>query len=114
MLDPDIPFVISEYEELGSRNDPAECQYMLFYSPYDRVGPKSYPHLIVTTALMDYLVPPWEPVKWVAEIRANITDQNCLLLKSVPPHHGRSGRCKQHPETAFLYAFFLDLAGIGA
>ena len=87
---------------------------MLFYSPYDRVGPKSCPHLIVTTALMDYLVPPWEPVKWVAEIRADITDQNCLLLNPAPTHHGRSGRRNLRQETAFLCAFFLNLAGVGA
>ena len=113
MLDPEIPLVTSEYEEWGDPNNREAYDYMLSYSPYDKDEATRYPHLLVTTALEDNLVPPWEPVKWVARLRVNKTDGNRLLLKSVPSHHGRSGRLKQYEETAFHYAFFLDLAGGG-
>jgi oligopeptidase B len=56
----------------------------------------------------------WEPAKWVAKLRAHKTDKNRLLLKTNMDagHGGKSGRFRRHQETAFSYAFLLDLAGI--
>ena len=53
----------------------------------------------------------WEPAKWVAKLRAQKTDGNVLLLrtKMEAGHGGVSGRYKRYQETAFLYAFLLDL-----
>jgi oligopeptidase B len=47
-------------------------------------------------------------------MRALKTDRNRLLLKTNMDagHVGASGRFKRHHETAFSYAFLLDLAGI--
>ena len=88
---------------------------MLSYSPYDNVEAKDYPHLLVTTSLHDSQVQYWEPAKWVAKLRALKTDPNRLLLVTNMDagHGGASGRFKRHRETAFCYAFLLDLAYAG-
>jgi oligopeptidase B len=56
----------------------------------------------------------WEPTKWVAKLRVTKTDRNRLLLKTNMDagHGGVSGRYRRYKETAFQYAFLLDLLGI--
>ncbi|HSF19769.1 MAG TPA: S9 family peptidase [Vicinamibacteria bacterium] len=114
MLDPDIPLTASEYDEWGDPNKKDYYDYMLSYSPYDNVVPKTYPNLLVTTGYHDSQVQYWEPAKWVAKLRAIKTDENLLLLKTnmEAGHGGPSGRFRYHRQTALEYAFFLDLAGI--
>lgn len=111
MLDDSIPLTTSEYDEWGNPNVEADYRYMLSYSPYDQVEAKDYPHLLVTTGLHDSQVQYWEPAKWVARLRARKTDSNRLLLKTnmEAGHGGASGRFKRYEETAFTYAFLLDL-----
>ncbi len=50
----------------------------------------------------------------MAKLRATKTGDNVLLLKTEMEagHGGVSGRYKRYKETAFQYAFLLDLAGI--
>ncbi len=114
MLDDDIPLTTSEYDEWGDPNEKEYYDYILSYSPYDNVEAKDYPNLLVTTGLHDSQVQYWEPAKWVAKLRATKTDDNLLLLKTEMEagHGGVSGRYKRYKETAFQYAFLLDLAGI--
>ncbi len=114
MLDSSIPLTTSEYDEWGDPNQKESYEYMLSYSPYDNVARQDYPHLLVTTGLHDSQVQYWEPAKWVAKLRAHKTDANRLLLKTnmEAGHGGASGRFAQHRETAFEYAFLLDLAGV--
>jgi oligopeptidase B len=114
MLDQSIPLTTSEYDEWGNPNDGTYYDYMLSYSPYDNVEAKEYPNLLVLTSLHDSQVQYWEPAKWVAKLRAVKTDQNRLLLrtKMEAGHGGVSGRFKRYKETAFAYAFLLDLVGI--
>jgi len=52
--------------------------------------------------------------KWVAKLCATKTDQNGLLLrtKMEAGHGGVSGRYMRYKETAFIYAFLLDLVGV--
>jgi len=113
MLDETIPLTTSEYDEWGNPNDKEYYDYMLSYSPYDNVEAKDYPNLLVTTGLHDSQVQYWEPAKWVAKLRVTKTDNNRLLLKTNMDagHSGASGRYKRYRETAFQYAFLLDLAG---
>jgi len=115
MLDPGIPLTTSEYDEWGDPNQPEYYDYILSYSPYDNIEAKDYPHLLVTTGLYDSQVQFWEPAKYVAKMRALKTDGNRLILKTnmEAGHGGATGRLKRHKETAFDYAFLLDLAGIG-
>ena len=113
MLDDTIPLTTSEYDEWGNPNDKEYYDYMLSYSPYDQVSAQDYPNILVTTGLHDSQVQYFEPAKWVAKLRAFKTDDNRLLLKTNMDagHGGASGRFKRYRETAFQYAFLLDLAG---
>jgi oligopeptidase B len=114
MLDPSIPLTTGEYDEWGNPNEKEYYFYMLSYSPYDNVEAKEYPHLLITGGLHDSQVQYWEPAKWAAKLGALKTDNNRLLLKTnmEAGHGGASGRFRRHHETAFAYAFLLDLAGI--
>jgi oligopeptidase B len=114
MLDPSIPLTTGEYDEWGDPNQKEYYDYMLSYSPYDNVEAKEYPNLLITGGLHDSQVQYWEPAKWAAKLRALKTDENRFLLKTNMDagHGGASGRFKRHHETAFSYAFLLDLAGI--
>ncbi len=114
MLDESIPLTTGEYDEWGNPNEKEYYDYMLSYSPYDRVEAQDYPALLVTTGLHDSQVQYWEPAKWVAKLRVTKTDENPLYLFTQMDygHGGASGRFERYRETALEYAFMLDLAGI--
>ena len=114
MLDSSIPLTAGEYDEWGDPNQRQHYDYMLSYSPYDNVEEKAYPAMLITAGLHDSQVQYWEPAKWAAKLRELKTDKNRLLLKTNMDagHGGASGRFRRHHETAFSYAFLLDLAGI--
>ena len=114
MLNPDIPLTTSEYDEWGNPNDKIFYDYMLSYSPYDNIEKIDYPNVIVTAGLYDSQVQYWEPVKFVAKLRANKTDNNRLILYTdmSAGHSGKTGRYQPLRETALTYAFFLGLLGI--
>ena len=112
MLDESIPLTTGEYDEWGNPNDKAYYDYMLQYSPYDRVKAQDYPHMLVTTGLHDSQVQYWEPAKWVAKLRELKTDDRQLLLYTDMDagHGGKSGRFKAYEDIALEYAFILSLA----
>lgn len=114
MLDASLPLTAQEWEQWGNPHKEDEYRYMLSYSPYDNVAPRSYPWLLVTTSLNDSQVMYWEPAKWVARLRASKTDGNPLLLKTnmAGGHGGSSGRYDRLREAAFRYAFMLDAVGL--
>jgi oligopeptidase B len=114
MLDPTIPLTVIEYGEWGNPNDKHYYDYIKSYAPYENVAPQEYPHLLVTSGLNDSRVQYWEPAKWVARLRARRTGDNRLLLKTKMSagHGGPSGRYEQLRETAFQYAFLLDVFGM--
>ncbi len=111
MLDADIPLTTFEWDEWGDPRQEEYYRYMLSYSPYDQVEAKDYPNLLVTTSLADSQVQYWEPAKWVAKLRTMKTDNNRLLLKTNMEggHGGTTGRYKRLRDTAYDYAFMLDL-----
>jgi oligopeptidase B len=114
MLDETLPLTTNEYDEWGNPNQKEYYDYILSYSPYDQVKPQNYPNLLVTTSLQDSQVQYWGPAKWVAKLRATKADRKRLFLKTrmEASHGGVSGRYKRYHETAFEFAFVLDLAGI--
>ena len=114
MLDETIPLTTFEWDEWGNPKEKEAYNYMLSYSPYDQVAAKDYPHLLVTTSLNDSQVQYFEPAKWVAKLRALKTNDNRLIFKTEMhgSHGGVAGRQGRYEQTAYRYAFLLDLAGV--
>jgi oligopeptidase B len=115
-LDATLPLTVGEYEEWGNaEKDKAYYDYIKSYSPYENTGKLKYPNMLVTGGLNDPRVSYWEPAKWVAKMRA-LADKGSgkLLLKTNmgAGHFGASGRYERIKETAFDYAFLLDMMGI--
>ena len=114
MSDASIPLTAQEWEQWGNPQKPDEYRYMRSYSPYENVGRKDYPAMLVTSGLNDSRVAYWEPTKWVARLRELRTDANPLLLRMNmgAGHGGSSGRYERFKEIAFDYAFMLDQVGL--
>ncbi|MFZ0734455.1 MAG: S9 family peptidase [Candidatus Sulfotelmatobacter sp.] len=115
MLDESLPLTVGEFEEWGNPKEKAAFEYMITYSPYDNIGAKAYPNMLVKTSFNDSQVMYWEPAKYVAKMRATRTDHNILMLKtnlSPAGHGGASGRYDRLKDTAFDYAFILTQMGI--
>lgn len=114
MLDASLPLTTSEYIEWGNPNEKAAYDYMKQYSPYDNVGHKDYPSMLVKVSLNDSQVPYWEGAKLVARIRDMRTNNNPLLLKvnMGAGHGGSSGRYDYLHEVAFDYAYMLWQMGV--
>jgi oligopeptidase B len=114
MLDASLPLTTSEYIEWGNPNEKAAYDYMKQYSPYDNIGAKNYPSMLVKVSLNDSQVPYWEGAKMVARLRDMKTDKNPLLLKvnMGAGHGGSSGRYDFLHEIAFDYAYMLWQMGI--
>lgn len=96
MADDNIPLTTTERDEWGDPNDEKSFYYMLSYSPYDTipkgVGLLHFPAMFVSAALNDSRVCFWEPVKFVAKLRAsirafqdecNITDHTSLARSEI-------------------------------
>jgi oligopeptidase B len=114
MLDQSIPLTVGELEEWGNPAIKEHYDYMLQYSPYDNVVAKAYPNMLVTAGFNDSRVQYWEPLKWVARLRAKKTDDNIILLKTgmSEGHAGASGRYDHLKYDSFVYAFILDRLGV--
>ena len=114
MLDESIPLTANEWTQWGDPREKAAHDYMLSYSPYDNIRAQDYPAMLVTTGLWDSQVQYFEPVKYVARLRARKTDGNLLLLavNMSAGHGGASGRFSALAAIARAYAFLLDLAGL--
>lgn len=110
MLDESIPLTTNEYDEWGKPTEREYYDYILSYSPYDNVSRNDYPAMFVTTGLWDSQVQYYEPVKWVAKLRAAKTDRARLFLhvEMAAGHGGKSGRFQRYREIAMEYAFLLD------
>jgi len=108
------PPYLLENPEWGDLSDKKFFDYVRSYSPYHNLRAQGYPNLLVTTSFEDSSVSYWSPAKWVAKLRATKTDSNRVLLKTAMEggHGGASGRYARYSDTAFEYAFILDLAGI--
>jgi oligopeptidase B len=114
MLDAQIPLTTNEYDEWGDPRVREYYDYMLSYSPYDNVRPRAYPSMFVTTGLWDSQVQYYEPVKWVARLRATKTDSNPIVMHVDlgAGHGGKAGRFQRYREIAMEYAFILGRLGI--
>ena len=114
MLDASLPLTTQEYEQWGNPNIEEDYRYILSYSPYDNLGPGSYPNMLVTAGWNDSQVLYHEPAKWVAKLREVKQDNNIVLLKTnmESGHGGATGRYDYLKEVAFRYAFLIDRMGV--
>ena len=117
ILDPSLPLTVTEWDEWGNPlEDPEVYRYMKSYSPYENVETKNYPAILAMTSLNDTRVYYVEPAKWVAALRYSQADPSAdaakVLLKTEmnAGHGGISGRYERWKETAFQYAWVLDVA----
>ncbi len=111
MLDEKLPLTLGEYDEWGNPNDVKYYHYMLSYSPYDNIRRFDYPHLMITAGYNDTQVHYWEPLKWIAKLRALRNNNNLLFLDCDMDagHSGGSGRTSIRQSIAKKYAFILSL-----
>jgi oligopeptidase B len=117
ILDPTLPLTVVEWEEWGNPlEDPEVYAYMKEYTPYENVRPAQYPAILATTSLNDTRVYFTEPAKWVAALRATVTNdpqERPILLRTemVAGHGGRSGRYDAWRQLAWEWAFLIDQVG---
>lgn len=120
MLRPDLPLTAGEWEEWGDPLTDAETYwYMKGYTPYENLREREYPAILATTSLHDVRVFFTEPAKWVARLRATVTNDPVarpILLRTElsAGHGGRSGRYAAWEQIAWEWAFVLDRLGITA
>lgn len=114
MLDGTLPLTPPEWHEWGNPIlDRAAFDYIRSYSPYDNVAAKDYPPILALAGLTDPRVTYWEPMKWVARLRATMTGGGPVLLRTNmgAGHGGASGRFDRLDEVALIYAFALACMG---
>lgn len=97
------------YDEVGDPRIQKFYEYFKKYSPYEGVRTQAYPALLVRVNLNDIRTPFWEGAKWVARLRAKMTNNAPILLKTelVAGHFGKSGRYEWIKDRAFDFAFLL-------
>jgi oligopeptidase B len=118
ILDPSLPLTVTEWDEWGNPlEDPEVYRYMKSYAPYENVSDAAYPAILAMTSLNDTRVYYVEPAKWVAALRhaqngSGSGGQILLKTEMNAGHGGISGRYERWKETAFQYAWILDVAGL--
>jgi oligopeptidase B len=114
-LDPTLPLTVPEYLEWGDPRKKEEYENLKSYCPYTNLAPCAHPAILLLTSLDDRQVMYWEPVKYVAKLRAIGTGRSPLLLKVGVGvgHTGPSGLQGRLREKAFVYAFILSQIAAG-
>ena len=114
MSDADLPLTPPEWPEWGNPIiSTQDYQTILAYSPYDQVGDKPYPPMLITGGLTDPRVTYWEPAKWAAKLRHEAPNGGPYYLKinMGAGHGGATGRFEGLKEVALEYAFALTTMG---
>jgi oligopeptidase B len=112
MLDDDLPLTTTEYEEWGDPRLATHYAALRAWSPYDNISAQSYPATFVATGLWDSQVQYWEPVKYVARLRARRTNDATVVMRIDldAGHGGKAGRFEHYREVAEEWAFLVDQA----
>ncbi|MEO7071348.1 MAG: S9 family peptidase [Nostocoides sp.] len=114
ILRPDLPLTVGEWDEWGNPlTDAGAYAAMRAYTPYENIAARTYPAILATTSLNDTRVFFTEPAKWVAQLRATVTNDPAtrpILLRTemAAGHGGRSGRYAAWEQVAWEWAFVLD------
>ncbi len=108
MSDPTLPLTPPEWPEWGNPLVDAEAyDRIASWSPYDQVTAQDYPPVLALGGLSDPRVTYWEPMKWVARLRACTTGDAPIMLRinMESGHGGASGRFDHLKEPALVQAF---------
>ena len=108
MLDASLPLTPAEWLEWGDPiHDRAAFETIRSYSPADNVRAQRYPPILALAGLADPRVTYWEPAKWVARLRATMTEGGPILLRTAMEagHAGAPGRFDRLDDVARQYAF---------
>ena len=115
MLDDTLPLTPPEWLEWGNPIESVEDFVRIkSYSPYDNVSEQVYPPFLVIAGLTDPRVTYWEPLKWVAKLRAKKAKASGVVMlktNTAVGHGGASGRYDQLEEVAMIQAFALGCVG---
>ncbi|PHR94353.1 MAG: S9 family peptidase [Robiginitomaculum sp.] len=115
MSDESLPLTPPEWPEWGNPLiSETDYDQIAAYSPYDNVGARAYPPVLITAGLTDPRVTYWEPAKWAAKLREHQKADAPILLRTNMDagHQGEAGRYDSLKEVAFEYAFALKVAGL--
>jgi oligopeptidase B len=110
MMDETLPLTPPEWLEWGDPVRDAEAfETIRGYSPYDNVCAQKYPPILALAGLTDPRVAYWEPMKWVARLRATMAGGGPMLMHTDMDagHGGRPGRFDRLEEVARNAAFAL-------
>ena len=113
MLDDTLPLTPPEWLEWGNPiADKTAFDTIRGYSPYDNVRAQYYPPILAEGGLTDPRVTYWEPAKWVAKLRSEMTSGGPILLRTNmgAGHGGSPGRFTRLEEVAIEYAFAIMAA----
>lgn len=111
ILMPELPLTVIEWEEWGDPlHDEHVYEYMRSYSPYENVAEADHPKILAVTSLNDTRVLYVEPAKWVARLR-EVGAEALLKTEMAAGHGGASGRYDAWKDTAFDFAWILDVLG---
>jgi oligopeptidase B len=113
MSDPSLPLTVTEWEEWGDPRTPEGAQTLAAYSPYDNVGARRYPPVLLTAGLNDPRVGYQEPAKLAAKLRAVAPEGGPYLLVTElgAGHRGPTGRYGAWRDEARNLAFLLHATG---
>jgi oligopeptidase B len=114
VLDPTLPLTVTEWDEWGDPlHDPEVYAYMKSYSPYENIAARDYPPIYAITSINDTRVLYVEPAKWVARLRATVSNPDQVLLKCEMSagHGGASGRYDAWREVADFTAWMIERTG---
>jgi oligopeptidase B len=115
LLDDTLPLTVNDFLEWGNPGESPEAyRTIAAYSPYDNVAAKAYPHMFVTAGVSDPRVQYWEPLKWVAKLRAMKTNDALIALTTrlTAGHFGPGGRFEVLDEKADTFAFVIGSLGL--
>ena len=113
MSDESLPLTPPEWPEWGNPlTDEIAYDTIASYCPYTNTRDANYPPVLITAGLTDPRVTYWEPAKWAAKLRDHQTGTAPILLKTNMDagHQGEPGRYDSLKETAFEYAFAVEVA----
>ncbi|RTL87790.1 MAG: S9 family peptidase [Hyphomicrobiales bacterium] len=113
MMRDDLPLTPPEWLEWGNPlEDEKVYDRLASYSPYDNIRAQRYPAILSIAGVTDPRVTYWEPLKWVAKLRATMTGGGPVLLHTHmgAGHSGASGRFEALEDTGLEYAFALACA----